>query len=430
MKHFFLIVFFIGIMNLSAQEWTNISPFPASGLKINGNFISEEEGWVSQGGSLVTDQVYHTEDGGESWEIVYSLEDSQEFFISLQMTDNQNGWATKRYNNDTSYLKTTDGGYSWEDMTEYMPYLNDISQCYFINHDIGFSEGYDSLTLANQIYKTIDGGYNWHLTETPTLYDPYSNLINYSVNKFFFLDENNGWAACSAFMGAGLSLSTSDGGESWEVGICVGGPDLFDIHFINPDYGGAVGYSWGGYVYITENNFQTILYSHADMHGLETICFQNDSTIWITGTSGTIYRSTDGGATFETFQVTDASFHKIQFFGNTGYIFGMQNALLKFVDPASAEEPELSIAGYQLANFPNPFSSETTISFSLTTNLHEKARIEIFNIKGQLVENLQITNSPNQQIIWNADNHASGVYFYKLVVDGIAVDTKKMILLK
>ncbi|MBT6994372.1 MAG: T9SS C-terminal target domain-containing protein, partial [Candidatus Cloacimonetes bacterium] len=36
----------------------------------------------------------------------------------------------------------------------------------------------------------------------------------------------------------------------------------------------------------------------------------------------------------------------------------------------------------------------------------------------------------NQQIIWNANKFASGVYFYKLVVDGKAVDTKKMILLK
>jgi hypothetical protein len=91
---------------------------------------------------------------------------------------------------------------------------------------------------------------------------------------------------------------------------------------------------------------------------------------------------------------------------------------------------ELPVNNYNLTNHPNPFTGETTISFSLTTNLHENTRIEIFNIKGQKVETLQITNSPNQQIIWNADNFASGVYFYKLVVDGIAVDTKKMILLK
>ncbi|MBT3168558.1 MAG: T9SS type A sorting domain-containing protein, partial [Candidatus Cloacimonetes bacterium] len=71
-----------------------------------------------------------------------------------------------------------------------------------------------------------------------------------------------------------------------------------------------------------------------------------------------------------------------------------------------------------------------------TTNLHEKARIEIFNIKGQLVKQLVVNPESvrdelgNQQIIWNANKFASGVYFYKLVVDGKAVDTKKMILLK
>jgi len=83
-----------------------------------------------------------------------------------------------------------------------------------------------------------------------------------------------------------------------------------------------------------------------------------------------------------------------------------------------------------LGNFPNPFTGETTINFSLSAENMKNAEIEIFNIKGQKVENLQITNSPNQQIIWNANNFANGVYFYKLVVDGIAVDTKKMILLK
>jgi len=100
---------------------------------------------------------------------------------------------------------------------------------------------------------------------------------------------------------------------------------------------------------------------------------------------------------------------------------------------SSTDNYALEVMNYKLNNYPNPFNPSTTISFSLTTNLHEKARIEIFNIKGQKVKtlsNLQITNSTNQQIIWNANNFASGVYFYKLVVDDKTVDTKKMILLK
>ncbi|MBT6993777.1 MAG: secretion protein Por, partial [Candidatus Cloacimonetes bacterium] len=45
---------------------------------------------------------------------------------------------------------------------------------------------------------------------------------------------------------------------------------------------------------------------------------------------------------------------------------------------------------------------------------------------------LGITNCElgSNQIIWDASKFASGIYFYKLVVDGKPVDTKKMILLK
>ena len=76
------------------------------------------------------------------------------------------------------------------------------------------------------------------------------------------------------------------------------------------------------------------------------------------------------------------------------------------------------------------------ISFSLTTNLHAKARIEIYNVKGQRVDQLEVNPESvrdelgSNQVIYSADKLSSGIYFYKLVVDGKAVDTKKMILLK
>jgi len=109
----------------------------------------------------------------------------------------------------------------------------------------------------------------------------------------------------------------------------------------------------------------------------------------------------------------------------------------EFQFPQNAEDPELPVNhNYQLTNHPNPFNGETTISFSLTTNLHEKARIEIYNVKGQRVDQLEVNPESvrdelgSNQVIYSADKLSSGIYFYKLVVDGKAVDTKKMILLK
>ena len=94
-------------------------------------------------------------------------------------------------------------------------------------------------------------------------------------------------------------------------------------------------------------------------------------------------------------------------------------------------------------NYPNPFnpsgagrSPSTTIYFE-TTNLHEKSRIEIFNIKGQKIRTFSIPQfeirNPNC-VVWNGKDEnnkpvASGVYLYKLK-SGKYSDTKKMILMK
>ena len=101
--------------------------------------------------------------------------------------------------------------------------------------------------------------------------------------------------------------------------------------------------------------------------------------------------------------------------------------------PQNTEDYELPVShNYQLTNHPNPFTGETIISFNLNTENAENTEVEIYNVKGQLVKQLGITNCElgSNQIIWDASKFASGIYFYKLVVDGKPVDTKKMILLK
>ena len=81
-------------------------------------------------------------------------------------------------------------------------------------------------------------------------------------------------------------------------------------------------------------------------------------------------------------------------------------------------------------NYPNPFNPTTTISFSM-----EKAAdvtLSVYNVKGRLVETLiEGTLSPNfYNQVWNAEDSASGLYFYRLSVNGKEIDTKRMVLLK
>jgi len=88
-----------------------------------------------------------------------------------------------------------------------------------------------------------------------------------------------------------------------------------------------------------------------------------------------------------------------------------------------------------ISNYPNPFNPETTIQFNLITD--SDIQIEIFNIKGQ-----KINSIVNEQflkgkhaIIWNGDDDSgksvsSGIYYYRLNVNGKTEAVKKCLLLK
>nr|MBC8384347.1 T9SS type A sorting domain-containing protein [Candidatus Cloacimonadota bacterium] len=82
------------------------------------------------------------------------------------------------------------------------------------------------------------------------------------------------------------------------------------------------------------------------------------------------------------------------------------------------------------SNYPNPFKQTTTINYSMVKP--GSVSLSIYDVKGRLVETLvQNDLEPNSyRESWNAENAASGIYFYRLSVDGREIDTKRMILIK
>ena len=82
-----------------------------------------------------------------------------------------------------------------------------------------------------------------------------------------------------------------------------------------------------------------------------------------------------------------------------------------------------------LQNYPNPFNPTTKISFSMSSKNPKNTKILIYNMTGQMVKQYSIFENQSS-IIWNAENQASGVYFYKLLIDNEIIATQKMILLK
>ena len=96
-------------------------------------------------------------------------------------------------------------------------------------------------------------------------------------------------------------------------------------------------------------------------------------------------------------------------YGGSSYIYG------SFIyEPNVSNDNEPVAQFVTLQNFPNPFAHRTEISYSLTRPGNIK--IQIYNLKGQLVETLIDENKQAGIHIleWNAENSSSGIYFIKL----------------
>ena len=82
-----------------------------------------------------------------------------------------------------------------------------------------------------------------------------------------------------------------------------------------------------------------------------------------------------------------------------------------------------------MQNYPNPFNPITTISWEIPADGF--VSLKVYDLLGNLVANLINENKPAgpYETVFNANQLASGIYFYKLETGDFS-QTKKMILLK
>ena len=109
--------------------------------------------------------------------------------------------------------------------------------------------------------------------------------------------------------------------------------------------------------------------------------------------------------------------------GNLLEIF-LVEVMISMDDQASTLPEYISFA-----NYPNPFNSSTTIEYGLPEAAH--VNIEIYDLLGRKVETLmnEEQEAGTYQIVWDAGDRSSGVYFYRITSGGFT-EAKRMVLLK
>ena len=97
--------------------------------------------------------------------------------------------------------------------------------------------------------------------------------------------------------------------------------------------------------------------------------------------------------------------------------------------------PNSSFLTHNLSNFPNPFNPTTTISFSIRND--SEIELSVFNIKGQKINTIVQEMLPQGKHTINLDgvddygnSVSSGIYLYKLNVNGKPKAVNKCLLLK
>jgi photosystem II stability/assembly factor-like uncharacterized protein len=216
------------------------------------------------------------------WELIYGSNSSLTL-SNVVITDMNHTWGI----NKGSVYFSPDCGHSWSLQFQNPEY--NFNGIFFTNSLTGWVAGWP------EVLKTSDGGQNWNLQTLP-------NPLGLDVEDVFFINQDTGWIAGSYK----TIYATYDGGENW---ISVHDYELsnnyflYDIHFHDAMHGCAVG---GGMqsqqpIILTTNdggeNWTELL---LDSYGeLVSVQFINDSLVWACSRNGTLFKSTDGGFTWE-----------------------------------------------------------------------------------------------------------------------------------
>ena len=379
-------------------------------------FINADTGWVAG-----TGMIMNTTNGGVNW----TVQDSSNMeFWSICFTDKDHGWAVgyKESGINGFIYHTTDGGQSWDFQDSSQYYLMDI---FFVNADTGYAVG--GGRSHTTLLRTINAGTDWE-----TLLDQYGRQL-YTVQ---FINDTVGWAAGAE----GYILKTDDGGDSWkETYLDIGINGLWDIHFVNQDTGWVVG---GDSLFKSTNGGDTWeSLEGLSNHNYISCYFINSNSGWIgSGVNqlGKIIYTADGGNSWQV-QDSIANSNIISIFfidDNTGWGVGINGTIMKTSSGGIVSVHDVKHSQNMLPdgfglhqNYPNPFSSVTTISYHLPVSSHVK--LVVYNLQGEKVKTLvdRKQSAGKYDLIFNGTDLAGGIYYYKLY-DAGRISVKKMLLVK
>ncbi len=377
-------------------------------------------------------RVFVSRDRSETWSQIATIgigSRAHSFYVSPLDT---NVWLAAMENSTDCVVRTSNYGATWtniiaKNFSTYGQPLemdqNDPSVFYFAPSN-GSGEG---------VYKSTDIGASFNLVA------PYNNsgidqpcdiIIKWDESNVIFLGDDGAdiWKSTNS----ALSWTLVKPGSSSEV------PSMCNTVFNN-----AICYAttWSStQVYRTTNsgdNWNVVSNNSGSGWGSD-MCHE-DPTVVLTGNYGTqSYFSTNGGANFFNVNNGLGGAGAGMMVPERGYLLNMQTYNLFKMDIVYSVLTTINQniisssvpASFELhQNYPNPFNPTTNIKFAFPNS--GNISLKVYDRLGREVADLAdgFRSAGTYEINFDASKLSSGIYFYKLVANGM-IDTKKMTLIK
>jgi photosystem II stability/assembly factor-like uncharacterized protein len=328
-------------------------------------------------------------------------------------------------------LKTTDGGENWFHADSGF----DISGKYWIRSLIldpvhpetlyaGISDGY-------VCYRTTNGGESWYAPGgqayvNPIAIDPISPEVIYAQNMYY----------------SGLSKST-DSGVTWEETSLLNGEAAANSMGIDPVNTNILYAGVGGYEGIFRSTNAGETWEEATV-GLpsntggasivvNSISREVFAVTWPNEVG--VFRSHDLGMTWERMEgLPDYPPPTLKFSRDQTQLYavywdlGIYRTTILVSDVLDDPQPIPDYSALQ-QNYPNPFNPTTTIKYELASGA--QVSLKVYDVLGREVLTLVDKDefAGQHQVVLDASELSSGVYFYRLRA-GDFTDTKRLLLLK
>ncbi|MFI5219409.1 MAG: T9SS type A sorting domain-containing protein [Bacteroidia bacterium] len=380
--------------------WTqlNVAPFPM--FYENIYFFNANDGVVLGDTNLSTNDGFHaifiTNDGGTNWMQVPAanipVQDPAEAFYPFSMEAAGNTiWTVST----TAHVwKSVDKGLHWVS--------NPTDRSEAVTSNLKMRDAMHGLWgIEGELYRTTDGGVTWievNLTGTFFTFD----LAYVPGTASTYISTGGDTSDVDFFTGGlhglGSSYSVDDGNTWITIDTAV---DHLAIDMVSPIKGFCGGFNTGTSDGVFNYEGPALGYSCGNNHTYmchhgHTICVANNKILK----------------------------HLLH-----GDYLGACVPNYRSGGESNVEEINLTDENVVLTVFPNPFSSSTTVSFTLYES--QNVSLMIFDLNGRLIKTLahKTFEEGEHQIEFNAEKINAGIYFLKMQT-GEFLKTEKLIVTK